>query len=361
MKTFKDKTGEWYGGTTLLNQEQQKFNVNAFANYFKNISSFGWSNNAIIAMLCNISAESHINPQQSQIGGGGGYGLTQWTPKNKLLNRAKGLGLSGSYNTMYTQCCVIDKERTNNGIYKQWSNRDPNYYMAFDDFARSQNNNIRYLVGVFLNCYEGAKNITEQKITDRYNGENGGIGHSIIENVVNGGSYSSVDGFIDWLLNIANDNDYIYQLGANHGVNWNNYLTLKKFDCSSFISFGLYQGGGYDLTTQFTTSNQKSELVELGFNAISFKNKSQLIKGDILLTDGHTEAVSFSDGTNVRLVGAHTHYPNDSANDISERNYYDDNWHTIIRPFDSGGDREYTSKRTKNKGLIYLPNKRLYI
>ena len=360
MKIYKDKTGQWYGSDTnvLLDAEKQKFNGKAFVNYFKSISKNTWSDNSIVAMLCNIASESHVNPMQSQLGGGSGYGLTQWTPKTKLQKRAKLLGYESTYNTMLAECSVIDAERTNkNGEFGQWSVRNSNYGLSFDAFATS-NQPVRYLVGCFLCSYEGASDQSESEIDRRYNGVGTGVTHTDWEQIVDGGgggASGSVDGFLAWLKMIADNNEYIYEYRANHGVPWDNYLTVKKFDCSSYVSFGLKNGGGYDLATQFATSTQKQALAELGFDIIPFQNKNQLKRGDILLEDGHTEVVFDVNNGDVTLIGAHQHYPNDSAKDISTMPFYNDPWTDICRPFDNEGKQEFNRKRDPKPMTFLTP------
>ena len=136
-----------------------------------------------------------------------------------------------------------------------------------------------------------------------------------------------------WCENIANDNKYLYKLGAGHGVPWT--YEGYYFDCSSFVSFGLHNGGGYDLNTQFTTANQKTELENLGFKVQRFKSKADLIRGDILFYnidgEGHTEVVFESDSSGAtKLVGAHNDkLPPDEQ--ISIRSYYNDKWQYYAR------------------------------
>ena len=52
--------------------------------------------------------ESHVNPSLNEVGGTG-YGLTQWTPKSKLLARLALLGLSDNGDN---QLKVLDRELT---------------------------------------------------------------------------------------------------------------------------------------------------------------------------------------------------------------------------------------------------------
>ena len=77
-------------------------------NYFR---KKGWSPNAICGMLGNMQAESGIVADIDEYGGGGGYGLVQWTPKSKLTTWANARGLN--YRALETQCARIQWELEN--------------------------------------------------------------------------------------------------------------------------------------------------------------------------------------------------------------------------------------------------------
>lgn len=346
-KLCKDKCGSWYGGDNYLSMKQQQVNARAVAKYCMVLSKHNWSKKSIQAICGNMSAESNINPQVQERGGSG-YGLVQWTPKSNLIKRAKKIKQYKSYDMMYTQMQVIDYEADN---HIQWYPTS-SYPITFKEFMQnSGNHSLEYLVGAWLKNYERpqdqsqsvinyrtqrAEETTEKVKWDNISSDDGG----------------AVDDFLEWCKKIADDNDYTYQLGANHGVPWNNDQHLKKFDCSSFISFGLHNGGGYDLPTQFATSNMRDGLTALGFEAIKYVNKSKLKRGDILVNEGvHTEAVYSVNNGNIKLVGAHDHFPTHPQDDIDIGDFYEDNWGWILRPFDSPSSkpREYPTNSNKNK------------
>ena len=350
-KLCKDKCGSWYGGDNYLSMKQQQVNARAVAKYCKVLSNHNWSKKSIQAICGNMSAESNINPQVQERGGSG-YGLVQWTPKQNLINRAKKIKQYKSYDMMYTQMQVIDYEADN---HIQWYPTS-SYPITFKEFMQNTgNHSLEYLVGAWLKNYERpldqsqsvieyrtqrAIETTEKVKWDNISSDDGG----------------AIDDFLEWCKKIADDNDYTYQLGANHGVPWNNDQHLKKFDCSSFVSFGLHNGGGYDLSTQFSTSTAKSDLENLGFESIKYNSARQLKRGDILLTisNGHVEVVySVGNGgaDEIKLVGAHTHYPTHPQDDINIENFYVYNWEWILRPFDSPSSkpRENPTNSNKNK------------
>ena len=65
-----------------------------------------WNINAISAVLGIMQAESGIMPTLENREGEGSYGLIQWTPKSKLLERANYV----DYDTIEKQCEIIDED-----------------------------------------------------------------------------------------------------------------------------------------------------------------------------------------------------------------------------------------------------------
>ena len=350
-KICKDRCGEWYGGNNALTEKQQKFNAKAVARYCGTLSSHQWVKKSIQAICGNMAAESHINPQRYQSGVGPGYGLVQWDPQSNLIDRAKKIKQYKSYDMMYTQMCVIDWEADNN---KQWIKTSA-YPITFKEFIENEGNHtLEYLVGAWLKNYERPRDQSQSVIDYRTQRANEVTSSINWDNIFK----SPIDDFLEWLKDIADNNEYVYTYGANHGVPWDNYLTLKEFDCSSFISFGLHNGGGYDLETQFTTQYQKEELVELGFKAIPFRSKSQLQRGDILVVYSpsakHTEAVWSVNGSDVKLIGAHGDVGISPPQQISVTDYWNDNWQWILRSDDapSSKPREYPTNSNKTNRKV---------
>ena len=58
------------------------------------LTSHGFSKVAGYGVIGNCKTESSLNPHQHQIGGGGGYGLNQWTPQESLYTTGALVGLS---------------------------------------------------------------------------------------------------------------------------------------------------------------------------------------------------------------------------------------------------------------------------
>lgn len=63
---------------------------------FAELKSLGYNDTSACAILGNLQWESGMNAGQSQVGGGGGYGLGQWTPKENLYTQAATVGLSNA-------------------------------------------------------------------------------------------------------------------------------------------------------------------------------------------------------------------------------------------------------------------------
>lgn len=84
------------------------------------IDGQGINDNTIAGILGNIQAESTFSPVLTERGGGGGYGLVQWTPRSDLTNACNTLGLS-PYTSGDVQLQVILKEiQGNPSSINQW-------------------------------------------------------------------------------------------------------------------------------------------------------------------------------------------------------------------------------------------------
>jgi hypothetical protein len=117
---------------------------------YRALKGFGFSTNAICAMLGNMQAESSLNPgrwQSDRVGGdtsGHGYGLVQWTPYTKYTE-----WISGDPSTMDNNIERIIYEVENN---LQWI-ATSSYPMTFKEFSTS-NDSVSSLAKAFLLDYE---------------------------------------------------------------------------------------------------------------------------------------------------------------------------------------------------------------
>lgn len=86
----------WIAKNSPLTQAEMENNAKEV---FYGLKARGWTNEAIAATLGNMQAESLINPGAWQnyivgSGGGGGYGLVQWTPWTNFTNYADRWGVA---------------------------------------------------------------------------------------------------------------------------------------------------------------------------------------------------------------------------------------------------------------------------
>lgn len=141
----------WITGNRYLSEDEMKNNANIITSY---LSSKGWSVNAISGLLGNMQSESTINPGiwQSLIegsGGGGGYGLVQWTPWTNFTDWADKNGYE--WDDGNAQLKWIDEETVSFG---QWI-ATSSYNFTFDDFKVSTRT-PEILASAFLKNFERA-------------------------------------------------------------------------------------------------------------------------------------------------------------------------------------------------------------
>lgn len=135
-----------------LNESQRKVNATYIYKFFKDK---GWTVNAIASMLGNLQHESSLNPGrwQSDIigsGGGGGYGLVQWTPYTNYTNWVDNNNL-GNWESLDNNLARIEYEFENGLQYYATDS----YPESFYEFSRSTKD-LSYLTTAFLRNYERA-------------------------------------------------------------------------------------------------------------------------------------------------------------------------------------------------------------
>ena len=106
----------WIARDDYLTQSEMENNATIIINYYRNQ---GLDDRTIAAILGNMQAESTISPIFTERGGGGGYGLVQWTPMSDLTNACSVLGLS-PYTSGDVQIQVITEEITGPSSIRQW-------------------------------------------------------------------------------------------------------------------------------------------------------------------------------------------------------------------------------------------------
>lgn len=134
----------WIAKNAYLTQTEMENNATEFAGI---TLSYGWSRNAIAAILGNLESESGINPGiwENLEPYAGGYGLVQWTPYTKY---SEWYG-EGWQNNGNAQCARI-KYEVENGL--QWISTSE-YPMSFKEFITSDRD-VGYLAWVWLYNYE---------------------------------------------------------------------------------------------------------------------------------------------------------------------------------------------------------------
>lgn len=137
----------WISGNRYLSIDEMTVNAQEIMNQ---LTSRGWTKNAVAAMLGNMQTESTINPgvwESLSPNVNNGYGLVQWTPATKLMSWAEGEGLD--YTSGDVQLQRIDWEVANN---QQWIPTSQ-YPMSFQEFKVSTLT-PEYLAQVFIRNYE---------------------------------------------------------------------------------------------------------------------------------------------------------------------------------------------------------------
>lgn len=97
---------QWIEKDDYLNQQEMENNAAIIVEYYR---AAGVNDSTIAAMLGNMQIESTLSPILNERGGGGGYGLVQWTPKSSLIEHCDILKLS-PYNSGDVQIIVIQNE-----------------------------------------------------------------------------------------------------------------------------------------------------------------------------------------------------------------------------------------------------------
>lgn len=106
----------WISADRYLTQSEMENNADIIINYYR---SQGINDSTIAAILGNMQAESTLSPVLTERGGGGGYGLVQWTPQSVLINHCSTLGLS-PYTSGDVQIQVVIQEIAGSSSVREW-------------------------------------------------------------------------------------------------------------------------------------------------------------------------------------------------------------------------------------------------
>lgn len=154
----------WISRPGGLTQAEMENNANIVINKLR---TWGYDDRTIAGILGNMQNESSINPERIEAGGGGGYGLVQWTPQSVLINHCNTLGLS-PYTSGDVQLKVIDQELGKDSRVNEWYSEQAfidNYKPSGatnDMVGKTGNDFINNTMGwspsklaiMFMTCYE---------------------------------------------------------------------------------------------------------------------------------------------------------------------------------------------------------------
>ena len=145
----------WISSNNYLTVSQMENNAQLVWNFFK---GYGWTKNAVAALLGNMQGESNINPGLWESRDEGnmncGYGLVQWTPANKVIDWLEGNGYA--INSGFGQCARIIYELENHIQYYATNA----FNFSFYDFAHSTQT-PEYLAKAFIYNYERPYNYNQ--------------------------------------------------------------------------------------------------------------------------------------------------------------------------------------------------------
>ena len=115
-KSSPTPTSDWIAVDRYLTESEMQNNANIIISYYRGI---GIDDCTISAILGNMQSESTLSPVLTERGGGGGYGLVQWTPQSVLENHCSTLGLS-PYTSGDVQIQVIIQEIEGPSSVREW-------------------------------------------------------------------------------------------------------------------------------------------------------------------------------------------------------------------------------------------------
>lgn len=188
-----NKTETIYSNPEIFswNSDSAKTNVLKVCEYFDKL---GWSITAIAGMIGNMSVECEMNVNTWERPGdsSSGYGLTQWTPGNKIIEYIKSLGMISQSNTFGDIMCKRIKEECD-GVYEQWIATEK-YPQSFKEYSTS-NLSIDDSVECFMRNYERAG---VEKLSTRV--ERAKYYFPILQEYYGGGTYSSQSTFKIWMM-----------------------------------------------------------------------------------------------------------------------------------------------------------------
>ena len=291
-------------------------------------TQYGWSRNAIVAVLANGQQESTLDPGNFQGADGDwsqGVGLWQWTPGTNLQQRADAIGRS-DYLTIDCQLAVLEYERQSGLQYYATES----YNLSFSEFIKSYQS-VEWLTYAWEANYERAGTPMMENLL-KYARE----WDVRIDSILNIGNV--VEDAVQWAIGIANDNSHGYDQTYRDG---------PDYDCSSLICHA-YAEAGLNTMPGYTPSTHTMYEVFLaaGFQdataAVNLQTGSGVIRGDVLLNIQNHTAMSIGSGQVVQasqnefggISGGQT--GDQTGQEIWIAGYYNYPWDKVLR-YPSGG------------------------
>ena len=243
-------------------------------------SKKGLNNVSIAGILANVSKGSSFNPEKVN-SYTGASGLFQW--QGERLETLKKYASSKNVNWKNKQCQLefAWAEMSGKGSVSQasmpWNQSQWSQFQLTTD---------PYEAGSMFSYYWGkSKDASEDH-------KRGSLAEEYYKKITGGGGTA----YLQWALEIAADDSHGYSQMRRNGN--------PDYDCSSLVYYSLYNTGwpiASICSYAFSTHTMDSVLTQLGFQRFTFSSPSELIPGDILLRDGHTEIYV----GNGQTVGAH--------------------------------------------------------
>jgi len=213
-------------------------------------TELGWTQEAVAAIIGNMHAESAITPEMEERGGGGGYGLVQWTPRSKLTDWALAMGMDET--SIETQLARIMWEFDNGTQYYATAS----YPLTFKQFVKSSETPA-YLAQAFMYNYERPASLDQPHRSNyatswyEYFTENTQSQPTIDEMKLNSdGTYTVKKG------------DTLSKIALNFNTTVDNLVELNKIKDKNIISIGAILK-----IVAPIVEKEKSETVEMKKNA----------------------------------------------------------------------------------------------
>lgn len=342
-------------GLTPYTCAQSRANAQYIYSFFK---EQGWSTPAIMGLLGNTTHESYNNPGFWERGGGGGFGIVQWTPAKDYRNWAmkKGYPCGSDYSNpkayLKGQCEKIQWEyilgKINSSKGEWFATRT--YRMSFDQYIHNEQMTPATAAMAFCFCYERPGVLAlenRKKLAQHWNNT---LLKDVKESVVP--STNRIKKAVTWALQIAEEPSHGYTQDSSG--RWG-----PDYDCSSFV-ISAYRQAGLSLSGATYTGNMKSVFMDNGFeNVTPYVNHytcEGMLAGDVLLNETHHTALYIGGGKIVQASSSETggkygRTGDQNGREIAVRNYYNFPWDCILRLPNAGN---YTNEGVGASGVAVV-------